>query len=321
MPATNIDDVQLIIEDDNDKHRDHGKLHDEKQASPRNKDREISPHSRPDGVKVTRTSSFQKRNAPPPVLNEQKPAIPENPNPAHVQSQKQNAPRAPPQSGENRVSNSAPRQTSHSGENRSSNSGRPPSHSGENRAPHSAPRPPSHGGENRASNSPPNQHRPERLRSMGSEERRRSDRERKHHDQSASPKASHNSYQPGNPPAPPAPAGQQGARYPSGPNSFTLSDLKRHRAESRSRENSVTDLSSAVQSMFINSLNANDAKKYSNSSLHGDEKGLHNNKNGHSTNNNTQAYGLHQEKIHRFKAPGNTPVVGGDEKQGCCVVM
>lgn len=107
-------------------------------------------------------------------------------------------------------------------------------------------------------------------------------------------------------------------RYPSGPQSITLADLKRQRAESRSRENSLTDISSQVQNMFIHSLSSNDSKKYSSSSLPGKEV-PHKDKNGHNTNNNTQSY--HHDAVHKFKAPNSAPVIGEEEKHGCCVVM
>ncbi|XP_048749788.2 protein phosphatase 1 regulatory subunit 16A-like isoform X3 [Ostrea edulis] len=131
---------------------------------------------------------------------------------------------------------------------------------------------------------------------------------------SSSPRLKSNTYQLNN-----SEAGTGSTvRYPSGPTSITLADLKRQRAESRSRENSLTDISSQVQNMFINSLSTNDTKKYSSSSLHGKEP-PHKDRNGHNTNNNTQGY--HPDAVHKFKAPHSAPVIGEEEKQGCCVVM
>lgn len=128
-------------------------------------------------------------------------------------------------------------------------------------------------------------------------------------------RAKSNSYQLNNSESVPA---APNVRYPSGPQSITLADLKRQRAESRSRENSLTDISSQVQNMFIHSLSSNDSKKYSSSSLPGKEV-PHKDKNGHNTNNNTQGY--HHDAVHKFKAPNSAPVIGEEEKHGCCVVM
>lgn len=128
-------------------------------------------------------------------------------------------------------------------------------------------------------------------------------------------RAKSNSYQLNNSESVPA---APNVRYPSGPQSITLADLKRQRAESRSRENSLTDISSQVQNMFIHSLSSNDSKKYSSSSLPGKEV-PHKDKNGHNTNNNTQSY--HHDAVHKFKAPNSAPVIGEEEKHGCCVVM
>ncbi|XP_069113992.1 protein phosphatase 1 regulatory subunit 16A-like isoform X2 [Argopecten irradians] len=106
-------------------------------------------------------------------------------------------------------------------------------------------------------------------------------------------------------------------RYPSGTPSITLSDLKKHRSESRSRENSVID--TQVQNLFLSSLNSNN-KKYSSSSLpRGDNPDHHTDSNGH--NNNMKSYPNHSEGIRRFTAPGHAPAVGGEEKQGCCVIL
>ncbi|XP_033755398.1 protein phosphatase 1 regulatory subunit 16A-like isoform X2 [Pecten maximus] len=106
-------------------------------------------------------------------------------------------------------------------------------------------------------------------------------------------------------------------RYPSGTPSITLSDLKKHRSESRSRENSVID--TQVQNLFLSSLNSNN-KKYSSSSLpRGDNSDHHTDSNGH--NNNMKSYPNHSENIRRFTAPGHSPAVGGEEKQGCCVIL
>ncbi|KAK3085721.1 hypothetical protein FSP39_007780 [Pinctada imbricata] len=243
--------------------------------------------------KVVRTSSFQKKGAPPPPrVTEQKSSDHDITN--QSPSQRRNSPREQTNS-EKRVSNSPPSQSQ---TDRSRSAG---SQSQQDR-----PR------------GPGPQNMPERPRGPGPDERRRSDRQDRRHEQTPSPKASSNSYQPGNP----AYGGggstsPQGGRYPSGGLSITLSDLKRQRAESRSRENSVTDISSQVQDLFISSLNSNDSKKYSSSSLPDNDKAMHNNKNGHNTNNNI----VHAEKRYRFKDPGNSPLVGGEEKQGCCTIM
>ncbi|XP_061162318.1 protein phosphatase 1 regulatory subunit 16A-like isoform X2 [Saccostrea echinata] len=144
-----------------------------------------------------------------------------------------------------------------------------------------------------------------------SEQERQRQQERR--SDSSSPRVKSNSYQLNNTET----GTSSNVRYPSGPPSITLADLKRQRAESRSRENSLTDISSQVQNMFINSLSSNNSKKYSSSSLPGKEP--HKDKNGHNTNNNTQGY--HPEAVHKFKAPHSAPVIGEEDKQGCCVVM
>lgn len=107
-------------------------------------------------------------------------------------------------------------------------------------------------------------------------------------------------------------------RYPSGVPSITLSDLKRQRQETRSRENSLIDMQ--VQNIFLSSLNAGGSNKYSTSPSAPvkESKIDYANKNGH--NNNTQPFS-HGEPIRKYKAPNNVPVVGDDDKQNCCVLM
>ncbi|XP_021379337.1 protein phosphatase 1 regulatory subunit 16A-like isoform X1 [Mizuhopecten yessoensis] len=112
-------------------------------------------------------------------------------------------------------------------------------------------------------------------------------------------------------------APESNVRYPSGTPSITLADLKKHRSESRSRENSTID--TQVQNLFLSGLNSN-SKKYSSSTLpREDNSDHHTDSNGH--NNNMKSYPNHSEGIRRFTAPGHSPAIGGDEKQGCCVIL
>ncbi|XP_076113148.1 protein phosphatase 1 regulatory subunit 16A-like isoform X8 [Mytilus galloprovincialis] len=104
-------------------------------------------------------------------------------------------------------------------------------------------------------------------------------------------------------------------RYPSGTPSLNLSELKKHRSDSRSRENSVTAVDSAVQDMFLSSLN--NRNKYSSSPSQSKDQHQHSKNNGH--NNNTPYYP--NESMKKFKAPGGAPVVGGEEKDGCCSIL
>lgn len=105
-------------------------------------------------------------------------------------------------------------------------------------------------------------------------------------------------------------------RYPSGTPSLNLSELKKHRSESRSRENSVID--AQVQDMFLISLQTR-GNKYSTSPSQNKEEQQqqHSKNNGH--NNNTPYFP--NESMKKFKAPGGAPVVGGEEKEGCCTIL
>ncbi|CAC5419825.1 PPP1R16A [Mytilus coruscus] len=105
-------------------------------------------------------------------------------------------------------------------------------------------------------------------------------------------------------------------RYPSGTPSLNLSELKKHRSESRSRENSVTAVDSAVQDMFLNSLQMS-RSKYSSSPSQSKDQHQHSKNNGH--NNNTPYF--QNESMKKYKAPGSAPVVGGEEKDGCCSIL
>ena len=132
--------------------------------------------------------------------------------------------------------------------------------------------------------------------------------------------------------SPTTPTGTE-VRYPSGTPSITLSDLKKHRNEERSREGSRENstIDTAVQNLFLSSLGTNN-KKYSSSSLPGRDQAppghqhqqhqqQNHKKNGHH-NNNTESYPNNaQQPLRRFVAPSNSPVVGGDEKDGCCVIL
>lgn len=102
------------------------------------------------------------------------------------------------------------------------------------------------------------------------------------------------------------------ARYPSGTPSLNLADLKKHRSESRSRENSVID--AQVQDMFLSTLHQR-GNKYSASPPQNKEQ--HSKNNGH--NNNTPYFP--DESVKKFKAPGSAPVVGGKEEEGCCTIL
>lgn len=104
-------------------------------------------------------------------------------------------------------------------------------------------------------------------------------------------------------------------RYPSGTPSLNLSDLKKYRSESRSRENSVTAVDSHVQDMFLSTLHQG-RNKYSTSPTQNREQ-QHSKNNGH--NNNPPYY--NHESVKKFKAPSNVPVVGGEEKDGCCSIL
>lgn len=103
-------------------------------------------------------------------------------------------------------------------------------------------------------------------------------------------------------------------RYPSGTPSLNLADLKKYRSESRSRENSVTAVDSHIKDMFLNSLHQ-DRNKYSTSPSQNREQVSKNN--GH--NNNPPYY--NNENVKKFKSPNNVPVVGGEEKDGCCSIL
>ncbi|XP_052062716.1 protein phosphatase 1 regulatory subunit 16A-like isoform X3 [Mytilus californianus] len=105
-------------------------------------------------------------------------------------------------------------------------------------------------------------------------------------------------------------------RYPSGTPSLNLSELKKHRSESRSRENSVTAVDSAVQDMFLISLQMK-GNKYSSSPSQSKDQHQHSKNNGH--NNNTPYF--QNESMKKFKAPSSAPVVGGEEKDGCCSIL
>nr|XP_022338838.1 protein phosphatase 1 regulatory subunit 16A-like isoform X2 [Crassostrea virginica] len=272
-PATNIDDVQIIIDE-------------EKSDPPKHSSQPPKSSTTPPKASSSPTSAHHQ-----PKTAETK--APHKTSPG-------NRPAAKP-SGERQPQGQ-----------RSSKSDPPPTQSHVTQK--TRPQPPPGGRPERPSSTPETKpDKPAVSRSVSEQEMAR----RRQQDRRSEPPASRvksNSYQFNNSETAPAPS----VRYPSGPQSITLADLKRQRAESRSREGSLTDISSQVQNMFINSLSTNDSKKYSSSSLQGKEV-PHKDKNGHSTNNNTQGY--HPDAVHKFKAPHNTPVIGDDEKQGCCVVM
>lgn len=104
-------------------------------------------------------------------------------------------------------------------------------------------------------------------------------------------------------------------RYPSGTPSLNLSELKKYRSEGRSRENSVID--AQVQDMFLTSLQTRGNKYSTSPSQNKEEQQQHSKNNGH--NNNTPYF--HNESMKKFKAPGSAPVVGGEEKVGCCTIQ
>lgn len=100
----------------------------------------------------------------------------------------------------------------------------------------------------------------------------------------------------------------------------TLSDLKRHR--SNSRENL---LDAAVQNMFLESVQGGRHQQQRPPSHHhpGPEAGTDKSKNGHNNNNNSAMhYNAADGQLRRYVAPSSSPVVGGEEKHNkCCVIL
>lgn len=276
-PATNIEDVQIIIEEE--KPEPTKKVSPPSPKQPKTVDTTASPRLSPGNTQTDRPpgerqSSRSSRPESAPQGQPSQRSRPQNPSP----NSRQERPTSTPSSRQERPTSTP-----------NSRQERPTSHR------ETTPDKP------RTNNIPKSVSEQERQR----QQERRSD--------SSSPRVKSNSYQLNSTET----GTSSNVRYPSGPSSITLADLKRQRAESRSRENSLTDISSQVQNMFINSLSSNNSKKYSSSSLPGKEP--HKDKNGHNTNNNTQGY--HPEAVHKFKAPHSSPVIGEDDKQGCCVVM
>lgn len=112
--------------------------------------------------------------------------------------------------------------------------------------------------------------------------------------------------------------GASGERRQSG---STLSDLKKHR--SNSRENLVD---AAVQNMFLESVQSGRQQRSNNSSsaVQGNSMPMgprDKAKNGHNNNNNAVSYSASDGQLRRFVAPNHSPVVGDDEKPNCCVIL
>lgn len=277
-PATNIDDVQIIIDE-------------EKPEPPKQSKQSSHPPKQ--------TSQPPKTTSPPAKTTS--PSSTRQPKTVDTTAPSKTSPR-------NRSTDRPP------GERQSTNS-RSSRHESPPQGQKARPQPPPAGRQERpSSHAETMSDKPNIPKSVSEQEvvRRRQQEKR---GEAPGSRAKSNSYQLNNSESVPA---APNVRYPSGPQSITLADLKRQRAESRSRENSLTDISSQVQNMFIHSLSSNDSKKYSSSSLPGKEV-PHKDKNGHNTNNNTQSY--HHDAVHKFKAPKSAPVIGEEEKHGCCVVM
>lgn len=277
-PATNIDDVQIIIDE-------------EKPEPPKQSKQSSHPPKQ--------TSQPPKTTSPPAKTTS--PSSTRQPKTVDTTAPSKTSPR-------NRSTDRPP------GERQSTNS-RSSRHESPPQGQKARPQPPPAGRQERpSSHAETMSDKPNIPKSVSEQEvvRRRQQEKR---GEAPGSRAKSNSYQLNNSESVPA---APNVRYPSGPQSITLADLKRQRAESRSRENSLTDISSQVQNMFIHSLSSNDSKKYSSSSLPGKEV-PHKDKNGHNTNNNTQSY--HHDAVHKFKAPNSAPVIGEEEKHGCCVVM
>ncbi|KAK7114150.1 protein phosphatase 1 regulatory subunit 16A-like isoform X1 [Littorina saxatilis] len=118
---------------------------------------------------------------------------------------------------------------------------------------------------------------------------------------------------------PQSPPPHPGATHERRQSGSTLSDLKKHR--SNSRENL---LDQAVQNMFLDSVSGGRQQRPNPSGGGSPVQGrapVDKAKNGHNNNNNAVHYNPADGQLRRYVAPTNAPVVGDDDKQNCCVIL
>lgn len=130
----------------------------------------------------------------------------------------------------------------------------------------------------------------------------------------------------------------------SGSSSSTLNDLKKQRSDVR-RDSLKDTLDAQFQKMFLEtipqinnrnssaSVMSNSTSSYQHTHIYPPPM-MEKTKNGHNANNSTASAPLarsgsttsgphssfREGHLRRFVAPSNSPVVGGDEKQKCCVI-